>query len=199
VTVYWLWRRDTSVKSVALVGKRNGPCFYQGSRDSSVIIVTRLRAGRSVVRVPAEEGHLSFLDIVWTVSGAHRAPCSMDSVVLSREQSGQGVMLTTHLHAAPRFGMSGDKRLFPYTPPWRGQGQLFPILYTPLTTTTPLSFHLLAYFGEAAQPCVFSPRSGGLLRSNQQLQQRWSHGRCAETNVMRSNEEELKDTAGAFI
>jgi hypothetical protein len=81
VMVCWLWRRDTSVKPVALVGKRNSPCFYQGSRDSSVIIVTRLRAGRSIVRVPAEEGYLSFLDIVRTISGAHRAICSMGSLV----------------------------------------------------------------------------------------------------------------------
>jgi hypothetical protein len=45
VTVCWFWRRDTSVKSAAALGKRNRPCFYQGIRDSSVTIVIRLRTG----------------------------------------------------------------------------------------------------------------------------------------------------------
>jgi hypothetical protein len=46
------------------------------------------------------------LYIVQTSSGAHLVSYSMVSVVLSRGRSVRGLMLTIHLHLAPKFGMS---------------------------------------------------------------------------------------------
>jgi hypothetical protein len=48
-----------------------------------------------------------------TNSGAHTTSYSMGVSVLSREQSGRGLKLTTHLHTVPRLRMSGDIPLVP--------------------------------------------------------------------------------------
>ena len=46
------------------------------------------------------------LQIVQTGTGAHLISYSMDSGFLSRGRSVRGLMMTTHLHLAPKFGMS---------------------------------------------------------------------------------------------
>jgi hypothetical protein len=55
-----------------------------GSQSSLVGIVTRLRAGRSGVRIPVEARDFSLLQNVQTGSGAHPASYSVGIVVPSR-------------------------------------------------------------------------------------------------------------------
>ena len=54
------------------------------SRDSVVVIVTRLRAGQSAVRTPAGARDFSLLENVQTGSEVHQASYSMDTGVLFR-------------------------------------------------------------------------------------------------------------------
>jgi hypothetical protein len=58
------------------------------SRDSVVVVESRLWAGQSMVRIPAGARDFSFLQNVQTGSGFHPASCSMDTRVLSQ---GKGV------------------------------------------------------------------------------------------------------------
>jgi hypothetical protein len=78
-----------------------------GIWHSRVGIATRIRAGRSGVRKPVEENISLFFKNVQTGFGAHPALYSMGTEVLFRGKAVRGVMLTTHLHVAPRLGMSG--------------------------------------------------------------------------------------------
>ena len=53
------------------------------------------------------------LQNIQTSSSANPAPYSMHSRVLYQDKSGQGMMLTTHLHPAARLRMSGAIPLLP--------------------------------------------------------------------------------------
>ena len=70
-------------------------------------IGSKVRPGRSGVRIPTGSSHFSLLQYVQTGSGAHTASCTMDTGVLSRKKSGRGVKLTSHLLLVLRLGMSG--------------------------------------------------------------------------------------------
>jgi hypothetical protein len=104
-------------------------------QDTVVNIVTRLWAGRSGVRTPANESDFSVQRNIQG-SGAYSAFCSLGSGFLGGGgaergggQSGVGVKLTTHLHLASRFKMSGAITLLPHMPSGRGLGQLYMCLW----------------------------------------------------------------------
>ena len=80
---------------------------------STEVAVTRLRAGRSGVRIPAQTTDLSHLHMVQTNSGVHSASYSIRNGVVSRGQSSQGVKLTTHFRLVPRLRMRGAIPVLP--------------------------------------------------------------------------------------
>jgi hypothetical protein len=65
---------------------------------SSIGIVTRLRAGRSDVRLPVKKRDFSHRQQFQTEVGAHSASYSVGIGVLSRDKSGRGVKLTSCVH-----------------------------------------------------------------------------------------------------
>jgi hypothetical protein len=71
-------------------------------------IETKLRAGRTGVRIPAGTRDLSLLQNVYTCSGAHLACYSVGTGVIYWGKRGRCMKLTTHLDLAPKFIMSGD-------------------------------------------------------------------------------------------
>jgi len=75
-------------------------------RDSSAGIVTRLRVGRSEVRIPADARDLSLIQNLHTGYGLHPASYSGDTGVPSWGLSGRSVKLTTH-HLVPRSRING--------------------------------------------------------------------------------------------
>jgi hypothetical protein len=82
--------------------------------------LTRLRARRSGVRIPATTRYFPLLQNAQTGSGAHPASYLMSTGVLSR-----GVKLTTHLPLVPWWKVSGAILRCPYTPSWHGQGEVY--------------------------------------------------------------------------
>jgi len=79
---------------------------YALSRSYAVGIVTRLRAGRSGVRIAVGAGDLSPFQNVQTDSEAQPDSCSVGPGLFPR-----GVHLTTDLCLVPRVRMSGTLRL----------------------------------------------------------------------------------------
>jgi hypothetical protein len=69
-------------------------------------IWTKVRPGRSGVRIPTGSRHSSLLQNVQNGSGVHTAPCTMGTGVLSQKKSDRGVKLTSHLLLVLRLGMS---------------------------------------------------------------------------------------------
>ena len=68
---------------VAAVQQNTSPLQKQRNQVSSVIIVTVLQAGRSVVRILAGARDFSVLEIVLTGSGPQPSSCSVGTMVLS--------------------------------------------------------------------------------------------------------------------
>ena len=68
--------------------------YYREIRDISVSTVTRLRSLRSGVRIPAEQRNFIFSKMSRPNLGAHPTSHSTCIGILSRGQSGRGVMLT---------------------------------------------------------------------------------------------------------
>jgi hypothetical protein len=102
-------------------------------RGTAFGITTRLRAGRSGVRILADTRH-SFL-------ATRRDRLCRPPSVPSNGYRGpfpsvkrRSVNLNTHRHLAPRLKISGAIPLLPYTPSWRTQGQLYfyCIIQTPM-------------------------------------------------------------------
>jgi hypothetical protein len=91
----------------------------QGSPDSAASwcadlrLMTRLRVGRSGVRIPVQPIYISPLQSIQTGFGAHPASYSMVAGVLSRWYEGRHVMLNTHFHLAQTLRMSGVILLLP--------------------------------------------------------------------------------------
>ena len=82
-----------------------------------------LRAGQTGVRISGEARYFYLLRNVQTGSDADLAFHSTGTAILSRELSGQGMNLTTHLHLVPRLGMRGAMpllRLYAFMA-WRGK------------------------------------------------------------------------------
>jgi hypothetical protein len=83
--------------------------------DNVVSIMTRLRAGRCRVQIPARARDFTLLEIVQIVSGSHPASHSMGPRV-----HGLGVSLTTtHLHTVLKLRMKRTNLHFPCMPSWR--------------------------------------------------------------------------------
>jgi hypothetical protein len=96
----------------------SGICFFIWQK-------TLLRAGRFEVRKPKGATYFSFSLISQTDSGADLPSYPLNGYRGSFSgQSGQGVMLTTHLHIALRLRMSGAISLLPPYDSWHGEGQL---------------------------------------------------------------------------
>jgi len=68
-----------------------------GSRDSVVGVVTRLRAGRSGVRIPVGPEYFYLLQFVHTGFEAQTVSYSIGTGALSHRQSGRSAKLTTRL------------------------------------------------------------------------------------------------------
>jgi hypothetical protein len=81
-------------------------------RDSSVSIATGY--GLDCPGIESRSG-ARFFAHVHTGLGAHSASCTMGVRVFPGEENGRGVVLTTHLHLAPRSRMS---RAIPLLPIW---------------------------------------------------------------------------------
>jgi hypothetical protein len=75
--------------------------------DGGLRTVTRLQTARSGVQIPTETRDIYFIQIVQIGFGTHPPSYSMDSTVLSWWKCGRSVSLITHLHLAPRLGISG--------------------------------------------------------------------------------------------
>jgi hypothetical protein len=82
------------------------------SRVGVVGIGTRLRAGRTTVRIPVEARDSPLLRNVQTGSGHHPAYYSMGTGDLSLAYSDQRLKLTTHLPLLPRLRMGGATPMF---------------------------------------------------------------------------------------
>ena len=70
-------------------------------------MMTTLRAGRSEIHIPTGARDFTLIQRVQIGSMAHSAPYSMDTIILSRGQSGWSVKLTTDLHVALKLKRSG--------------------------------------------------------------------------------------------
>ena len=90
----------------------------------SVQLLRRKLVGERL-RTDVVAGDISCFQMVRTVSEAHTTSCSVGTGFLSQGQSGRGVKLTTHVHLVAKLRMSGGVPLVPYTPSWRGQGQIY--------------------------------------------------------------------------
>ena len=97
--------------------------YIVSSGYSRVGAEARLRAGRSRVRISLGARDF-FLKYLQTGSGAHLASYSICTGVLSHGLNGRGVILTTHLHPAPKLSNSRATHLLLHTPSWRGQKEL---------------------------------------------------------------------------
>jgi hypothetical protein len=86
-------------------------------------MATRLRAGRSCVKIPVGARDLSLRN-VQTGAGAHPAPFSVGAWAFSRSSTSRGLNLTTHLHQVSRLRTSGAVPLLPRMPSCSGHGQL---------------------------------------------------------------------------
>jgi hypothetical protein len=74
-------------------------------RSIAAGIATTLRAGRSGVRIPVKARGFSVL-FCSLCSGAHLVSYTIGTRVLSLEQSGRSVNISTHLHQVPTLKMS---------------------------------------------------------------------------------------------
>ena len=74
-------------------------------------IAMKLRDGRSGVRVSVGASDFFFLQNVQTGSVVHSAPDSRGTGALFGGQRGRSVKLSSHLHTAPRLGISGAIRM----------------------------------------------------------------------------------------
>ena len=92
---------------------------------STVGMVTRQRAGRSSVRIPAGARDFSLVQNVRTGSEAHIPSCSVGTRCLCRCQSGLGVVLASHLHLVRSLTMGTITPTFRYVPLCCEQGQLY--------------------------------------------------------------------------
>ena len=70
-------------------------------------IWTKVRPGRSGVRIPTGSRHFSLLQNVQNGSGTQTASCTTGTGVLSQKKSDRGVKLTSHLLLVLKLGMSG--------------------------------------------------------------------------------------------
>jgi len=80
-------------------------CLNQAkwSRGSTVGVVTRLRAGRSGVQIPIRVRDTFLLENDQKRSETHPDSYSFGTEAVSREESGRGTKLATHLNLVPRL------------------------------------------------------------------------------------------------
>jgi hypothetical protein len=83
------------------------------SWDSVVIVVTKLRAGRSRVRIPAAERDFFLLRNTQGGSGAHPVSISIGTEVTFRAYSDWSVEFTTQPHLVSRLRIRGAMPLIP--------------------------------------------------------------------------------------
>jgi len=95
----------------------------RGARDSSVSIETRLRNGRSGVRILPGKTDLIFSNPSRTALGPTQ-PHMQWVLGISRGKRGRSTKLDAHLRLLPALRISGNIPLLPHTPSWRGQGPL---------------------------------------------------------------------------
>jgi hypothetical protein len=87
-------------------------------------IVTRLRAGRSVICVPAGAREFSLQKIIPALGPTQPSI----QWVLSRRFCDRSVMLTTDRHLAAGLRMSGALPLLPYMPSWAQTVAVLPLI-----------------------------------------------------------------------
>ena len=87
--------------------------------------MTKPRVRQPGARFVAKVSVFSFLWNFQIGCGAHSAPYSMDTGVLSRKLRGRFVKMTTHLQIVSKLRMSGVYLYSPYMPSWRGQGKFY--------------------------------------------------------------------------
>jgi hypothetical protein len=81
--------------------------------DSVVVVVTKLRAGRTRVRISAAERDFSLLRNTQIGSGAHLISISIGTEVNFWAYSDWGVEFTTQLHLVSRLRIHGAMLLIP--------------------------------------------------------------------------------------